>query len=215
MTYKTPEARRRPVNEALAVLKGSDAILLTTHINADGDGAGSEIALAAWLHALGKSAWIINPTPLPESLAFLIPDRSWVLDAGSAQAKEVAARADLAGILDTGEVPRIGPVAGLIYDPAESSSSTTTRPAPIPSRASRSGTPPLVPRVNWSSISSWRRVGPGPPRSSEGCTLPFSPIPGHSASATRRRIRIGLQHFSWSTGPTPRCSSGYPTGVHP
>ena len=104
------------MEEVLAALKASDRILLTTHINADGDGAGSEVALAAWLHALGKEVWIINPTPFPETLAFLLPDRSWVLDAGSARAKEVAAEADLAGILDTGEVPRIGSVAGLIDD---------------------------------------------------------------------------------------------------
>jgi phosphoesterase RecJ-like protein len=114
MSYQTPEPRRGPVSEVLKVLGGAERVLLTTHINTDGDGAGSEVALAAWLLASGKRAWIINPTPFPEPLAFLLPDRSWVLDAGSAAAREVSERADLAVILDTGEVPRIGAVAKLV-----------------------------------------------------------------------------------------------------
>ncbi|MBT8398502.1 MAG: bifunctional oligoribonuclease/PAP phosphatase NrnA [Gemmatimonadetes bacterium] len=114
MTYETPRSRLRPVEEALGALDEAERILLTTHINADGDGAGSEVGLAAWLLERGKKVRIINPTPFPEPLGFLLPDRSWVMDMGSDAGKDWAGAADLAVVLDTGEVPRIGGVSGLI-----------------------------------------------------------------------------------------------------
>ena len=43
-------------------------LLLTTHVNPDGDGLGSEIATALWLRAQGKTVRILNDSPLP--LAF-------------------------------------------------------------------------------------------------------------------------------------------------
>jgi len=116
MSYRTPESRRGPVGEVLEALNGAERILLTTHINADGDGAGSEVALAGWLRAQGKEGWIINPTPYPDSLGFLLPEKGWTLDSGSSAAREAAKRADLAVILDAGEAPRIGSVMGLVQD---------------------------------------------------------------------------------------------------
>lgn len=113
MTYRTPGPRQGPVREVLEALNGAERILITTHINADGDGAGSEVALAGWLRAQGKEAWIVNPTPYPSSLTFLLPDRTWVIDSGSARAGELADGADLAVVLDTGEKPRIGSVMTL------------------------------------------------------------------------------------------------------
>ena len=116
MSYRTPESRRGAVGEVLETLLGAECILLTTHINADGDGAGSEVALAGWLRAQGKEGWIINPTPYPDSLGFLLPEKGWTLDPGSSKARELAKRADLAVILDVGEAPRIGSVMGLVHD---------------------------------------------------------------------------------------------------
>jgi phosphoesterase RecJ-like protein len=116
MSYQTPESRKGPVQEVLAALEGAERVLLTTHINADGDGAGSEVALAGWLRALGKEAWIVNPTPYPGSLGFLLPEKEWILDSGSDAARELAKKADLAVILDTGEGPRIGSVMALVRD---------------------------------------------------------------------------------------------------
>ncbi len=104
------------MGEVLAALNGAECILLTTHINADGDGAGSEVALAGWLRAQGKEGWIINPTPYPDSLGFLLPETGWALTSGSSDAREVAKRADLAVVLDAGEAPRIGSVMGLVHE---------------------------------------------------------------------------------------------------
>ena len=46
-------------------------ILLTTHENSDGDGLGSEVALALALKALGKEVSIFNPTEVPPNYQFL------------------------------------------------------------------------------------------------------------------------------------------------
>jgi len=114
MNYETPHYRMGAVREVLDALSGAQRILLTTHVNADGDGAGCEVAMAEWLRAQRKEAWIINPTPFPESFSFLLRDAAWCLDPGAARAREVASAADLAVVLDTGEVPRLGRVQTLI-----------------------------------------------------------------------------------------------------
>ena len=52
MTHQTVEARFEAIDAVLTLLRGKETAVLTTHINADGDGYGSEIALAAWLREL-------------------------------------------------------------------------------------------------------------------------------------------------------------------
>lgn len=114
MNYRTPDHRRIPARRAADAMRASRSCILTTHVNADGDGVGSQIAVAAWMRANGARAWIVNPTRYPGLFEFLLPDPSWVLDAGSSAAREACAEADLAVVLDTGEVPRIGRVKPMI-----------------------------------------------------------------------------------------------------
>ena len=45
--------------------------VITTHENSDGDGLGSEVALALALKALGKVVTIVNPTEVPPNYQFL------------------------------------------------------------------------------------------------------------------------------------------------
>lgn len=116
MSVSVPTHRRPAVREALTALSRAQRVLLTTHVNADGDGAGCEVAVAEWLRWQGKDAWIVNPTPFPETFAFLLRDPHWCLDPGSPRAEEVARAADLALILDTSEPSRIGRVVHLIGD---------------------------------------------------------------------------------------------------
>ncbi len=92
----------------LKALEGRTKIVLTTHVSADGDGTGCEIALAAFLRANGKEAWIVNPTPYPDSFRFLVPDGSWICDVGSKEASKRCLEADLGIVVDTSEVQRIG-----------------------------------------------------------------------------------------------------------
>lgn len=116
MTYETPAHRKAAVAEVTEALRASRNAVLTTHLNADGDGAGSEVALAAWLRGHGNRAVIVNPTPYPEMFRFLLEGEHdhWILPAGSPEATEACRRADLAVVLDTAEVPRIGRVKPLI-----------------------------------------------------------------------------------------------------
>ena len=48
--------------------------VLTTHVNPDGDGIGSEVALAQWLRERGSDVTIINHSSLPAVYRFLDPD---------------------------------------------------------------------------------------------------------------------------------------------
>ncbi|HIF08099.1 MAG TPA: hypothetical protein EYQ64_14530 [Gemmatimonadetes bacterium] len=116
MSYQPAAARHTAIDSVLAALRGKETAVLTTHLNSDGDGVGSQIALAAWLRALGTEAFIVNPTPVPPGFQFLIPEESWVVDATTAEAQELCDGADVAVVLDTGEVPRIGRVRSLIDD---------------------------------------------------------------------------------------------------
>jgi phosphoesterase RecJ-like protein len=57
----------------------------------------------------------VNPTPFPDMFKFLLPEEDgFILEASSAEAREACAEADLAVVLDTGEVPRIGRVKPMI-----------------------------------------------------------------------------------------------------
>ncbi len=104
-----PEERREALQGVLTLLEGAARILLTTHVNADGDGAGSEAALAIWLSARGKDVRIANPTAYPDVYRYLLPDPGLVFDPG--QRRSVAAHVDLVAVLDTGEARRIGRIA--------------------------------------------------------------------------------------------------------
>ena len=47
------------------LIQNNQTILLSTHINADGDGLGSEIAFYYYLKSVDKDCRIINSTSLP------------------------------------------------------------------------------------------------------------------------------------------------------
>ena len=89
MTVKKNRPRDESVEIVLSELRGKDLVILTTHKNADGDGCGSEVALADWLRSQGTETFIINPTPFPENFKFLLPDISWVVEADSSSAREL------------------------------------------------------------------------------------------------------------------------------
>lgn len=96
-------------------------VVLTTHMNADGDGAGSEAAMASWLLRTGREPVIINPTPFPELYGFLLEGLEDVRvlspaesEAARAEAAELVREADIVLVLDTAEEPRLGQVMPLI-----------------------------------------------------------------------------------------------------
>ncbi len=53
------------------MLLDAQHVVITTHENSDGDGLGSEVALALVLKSLGKEVSIVNPTEVPPNYQFL------------------------------------------------------------------------------------------------------------------------------------------------
>src|SRR5437588_791324 len=105
-----PPERVRAAEAVAAVLTPGRRVVLTTHVNADGDGVGSEVALWHLLTARGLRATIANPTPIPERFHFLLPEGA---DHSDRAAREIA-EADVVVVLDISEVSRLGDLARAI-----------------------------------------------------------------------------------------------------
>lgn len=84
-------------------------VVLTTHLNADGDGAGSETALAHYLIRKGLFPTIVNPTPFPEQFSFLLGELAAYTPADP-EGRDALAGADVMMLLDTSEPSRLGGV---------------------------------------------------------------------------------------------------------
>lgn len=102
------EARQAAIREWFAALRPGMTVALSTHINADGDGCGSETALARLLAQRGIQCRIVNPTPWPTMFGFLLGD-----DIEEASRLGAAALDDIDAIivLDINDVRRLGHLA--------------------------------------------------------------------------------------------------------
>jgi bifunctional oligoribonuclease and PAP phosphatase NrnA len=108
-----PARRKKGARDVAAALAGARRITLTTHVNSDGDGVGSEVALVHLLREQGKEVTIANPTPIPPRFAFLLDgvarqDRT-------AHAVAALREADLFLVLDISDLGRLGHLADTIH----------------------------------------------------------------------------------------------------
>lgn len=97
------------VRSAVAFTAGLESgmrVCLTTHVNPDGDGLGSEAGLAHLLIARGMKVSITNPTATPQRFDFLLTDLPGV-DRSDKAVKEIR-RADAIIVLDISESSRLG-----------------------------------------------------------------------------------------------------------
>ena len=99
--------RARAAGEIAAVLSPGRRVALTTHVNADGDGVGSEVALWHLLTARGLQTAIANPTPIPERFHFLVPRGA---DHSERAEREIES-ADVVIVLDISDTSRLGDLA--------------------------------------------------------------------------------------------------------
>jgi bifunctional oligoribonuclease and PAP phosphatase NrnA len=106
-----PESRAFPLRRILQRLLSARSVVTVTHVNADGDGSGSQAAIAAWLEGRGITCTIVNPTPFPETFRFVLHRQDVVADLGSPEAEDALASADLFLVLDTSEPSRVGALA--------------------------------------------------------------------------------------------------------
>jgi bifunctional oligoribonuclease and PAP phosphatase NrnA len=107
---EVPASRRDVLEEVVRRLSAARRVVLTTHVGADGDGTGSQVAIACWLRSRGVDVTIVNPTPFPETLRFLLPDADLVAELGDGRAEKALEEMDLALVLDTSEANRVAPL---------------------------------------------------------------------------------------------------------
>jgi phosphoesterase RecJ-like protein len=103
-----PAQRRADIQRLAAELARGQTIALSTHINSDGDGCGSEAALAQLLRQMGIEAHIVNPTPWPPMFTFLLDNG--VRDR-SADGPAALERIDRLIVVDISDVRRLGTLA--------------------------------------------------------------------------------------------------------
>ena len=108
MTARAPATPQRAALHAF--LAKHERVLLTTHINPDGDAIGSEVAFARLLRAQGKHVRVLNDSPTPHAF-------TWLGLEGPVEvyteelAERCFAEASALVVLDTGNKQRIGRLA--------------------------------------------------------------------------------------------------------
>jgi phosphoesterase RecJ-like protein len=108
-----PAERRTAIERLARELRAGRSIVLSTHINSDGDGCGSETAFARMLMQLGMTVTIVNPTPWPEMFRFLLGDDVRMVELTDGGA-EVMRQADVIVVLDIADLRRLGKLADVV-----------------------------------------------------------------------------------------------------
>lgn len=103
-----PAPREEAIHRMATHLVRNRRAVLSTHINADGDGCGSEAALARLLAQRGLSCTIVNPTLWPSMFDFL--KGSDVVDRSPDGARALNGT-DVLIVLDISDVKRLGVLA--------------------------------------------------------------------------------------------------------
>jgi bifunctional oligoribonuclease and PAP phosphatase NrnA len=106
MVFSLPPEKIALAKSFASAFRPGQRVCLTTHVNPDGDGLGSEVGLIHLLRANGVEAVITNPTPTPPRFGFLFNDLPGVDRTGDA-VREIR-RADLIVVLDISDISRLG-----------------------------------------------------------------------------------------------------------
>ncbi len=106
-----PPARAAAIEALAAQLTPGMTVALSTHINSDGDGCGSEVAFAHLMAQRGVHCRIVNPTPWPTMFDFLLEG-----EVDNASARGVAALDGINAmvVLDINDVRRLGGLADAV-----------------------------------------------------------------------------------------------------
>jgi phosphoesterase RecJ-like protein len=106
-----PAHRRAAIERLASELRDGMLVALSTHINADGDGCGSETALARLLAQRGIRSRIVNPTPWPKMFDFLLGSD---IEERSADGAAALQGVDALIVLDISDVDRLGNLADAV-----------------------------------------------------------------------------------------------------
>ncbi|HEY6191124.1 MAG TPA: bifunctional oligoribonuclease/PAP phosphatase NrnA [Bacteroidota bacterium] len=94
------------IRQAASIMALHQEFVLTTHVNPDGDGLGSELALAWALRQMGKSVSILNHSSTPENYRWLDPGQDLV-QFSSDRDRQTLLKADCIVVLDTNHPARL------------------------------------------------------------------------------------------------------------
>src|ERR671931_152825 len=114
MPLTLPPERLAAARAFAEALRPGQRVCLTTHVNPDGDGIGSEVGLVHLLRACGLDAVVTNPTPTPPRFAFLFEDIPGT--DRTAEAIRELRRTDLVLVVDISDLGRLGMLAGAVRD---------------------------------------------------------------------------------------------------
>ena len=109
---RVPPRRRTGAQAVARLFKKGQRVAITTHVNADGDGCGSEIALWHLLTALRARPVIVNPTPFPDRYRFLLDGMAYADK--SREAVRHLERADAIVVLDIADLGRLGHLGRIV-----------------------------------------------------------------------------------------------------
>ena len=101
-----PKEMTGAIGAILNLFRTRERFVLTTHVNPDGDGIGSEVALASWLRQRGKDVRVINHSPLPAVYRFLDPGGTVAAFVPSRDGPAIRG-ADVIVVLDTNHPDRL------------------------------------------------------------------------------------------------------------
>ncbi|HOK56498.1 MAG TPA: bifunctional oligoribonuclease/PAP phosphatase NrnA [bacterium] len=110
MEVKLSPLDKKKIEEIIKVMKDKNSFLITSHINIDGDGIGSEIALYICLKKLNKHVEIINQDSIPAIFKFLPYSKHIKI---FSKIKKID-NFEVGIILDSGNLERIGNVKEII-----------------------------------------------------------------------------------------------------
>ncbi len=109
-----PQDRLAAARAFAKTFQPGQRLCITTHVNPDGDGLGSEVGLIHLLKAQGINAVVTNPSPTPERYRFLFRDLPGV-DRSQEAVKELR-KADQILVLDIADVGRLGMLSQTVLE---------------------------------------------------------------------------------------------------
>jgi len=99
------------------IICSASNILILTHVNPDGDCIGSAFALKELIKAMGKQAYVVNPSEIPKRLRFLCGEQeSCSLEGVDTAAFDLIMSIDTASPIHLGDHASLIPEIGLMID---------------------------------------------------------------------------------------------------
>lgn len=98
------------------IVSQHESFVLTTHMRPDCDALGSEIAMAAALESLGKSARIVNADAVPAHIAFIDTTGQIQVLGSGVERNDLLSGVDVMMVLDTSAWQQLGPMGDVLRE---------------------------------------------------------------------------------------------------